>query len=176
MRVRDHIAISTAAVAVSRRWLGGNAATLWAGGVLIDTDHYLAFCLQEGRVSPAAAVRSYEAPSVSEHWATRAFHAPLVVLAVILLGARRRALMALGVGMGLHVLLDTGHEARMNRTRAAALERDRHTCQACGARTGHVGTHLARQPRLLPSYRPRNVVSLCDPCHELAHTRQAGTA
>jgi hypothetical protein len=176
MRVRDHVAISTAAAVLSRRWLGRNAMALWAGAVLIDSDHYLAFCLQEGRVSPAAAVRFYGGPAASEHWATRAFHAPLAVLAVLGLGARLRPLTALGFGMSLHVMLDAGHEARMGHTRAAALERDRHTCQSCGARaTPHVGTHLARQPWLLPSYRPRNVVSLCGPCHELAHARQAST-
>lgn len=173
MRVRDHIAISTAAAVLSRRWLGRNAVALGAGAVLIDSDHYLAFCLQEGRVSPVAALHFYEGPVVSETWATRAFHAPLAVLTVLCLGARRRPLTALGLGMGLHVMLDAGHEARMNRARAAALERDQHTCQACGERAAHVGTHLARQPWLLPSYRPRNVVSLCSPCHELAHARRA---
>jgi hypothetical protein len=173
MRVRDHIAISTAAAVLSRRWLGRNALALWAGAVLIDSDHYLAFYLQESRVSPAAALRFYGGPAPSEHWATRVFHAPAAVLTVLGLGMRRRPLSALGFGMGLHVILDAGHEARMSHTRTAALERDQHTCQGCGARTAHVGTHLAQQPWLLPSYRPANVVSLCGPCHELAHAPRA---
>jgi hypothetical protein len=169
VRVRDHIAISTVAAAAARPRLGRDAALLWAGAVLIDVDHYLAFCLQERRLDPVAAVRFYGRAVSSEHWATRAFHAPLLVLAVLALGARVRPLGAVGVGMGLHVMLDTGHETRMNRARSAALERDRHTCQGCGARHSRVGTHLLRQPRLLPSYRPQNVVSLCAPCHARAH-------
>jgi hypothetical protein len=169
MRVRDHIAISTAAAAMSGRWLGRNALALWAGAVLIDADHYLAFCLQERRVNPAAAVRFYGRAVVPEHRATRALHAPACVLGVLCLGARLRPLVAVGVGMGLHVMLDAGHEARMNRARADALDRDQNTCQACGTDTAQVVTHLARQPWLLPSYRPQNVVSLCDPCHARAH-------
>ena len=170
MRVRDHIAISTAAAVLSRRWLGRDAVALWAGGVLIDSDHYLAFCLRERRLSPAAAVRFYDRAYLPDHWATRAFHSPSALLCVASAGARVRPLAALALGMGLHVMLDAGHEARMTRTRAAALERDRRTCQACGGRT-RVGTHLSRQPWLLPSYGPGNIVSLCHPCHARAHAR-----
>jgi len=170
MRVRDHIAISTAAAVLSRRWLGRDALLLWAGGVLIDTDHYLAFCLRERRLSPAAAVRFYNRADVPDHWATRAFHSPSALLCVACVSARVRPLAAVALGMGLHVMLDAGHETRMMRTRRAALERDQHTCQACGGRT-HVGAHLSRQPWLLPSYGPGNVVSLCNPCHVRAHSR-----
>jgi hypothetical protein len=176
MRVRDHIAISSAAAVLSRRWIGRNASLLWAGAVLIDSDHYFAFCLQEGRVSPTAALRFYNRPVVPEHWAARAFHTPVAVLAVFCLGARMRPLTVLGFGMGLHVMLDTVHEARMDHARAVALYRDRHTCQMCGAHAGHVGTHLSRQPWLLPSYRPQNVVSLCTPCHVLVHAPQTSAA
>jgi hypothetical protein len=176
MRVRDHIAISSAAALLSRRWLGRNAILLWSGGVLIDSDHYFAFCLQEGRVSPAAAVRFYNRAAAAQPRAARAFHTPFAVLAVFGLGGRSRSLTALGFGMGLHVMLDAVHEARMKYTRAAALERDQHTCQACGRRTAHVGTHLSRQPWLLPSYRPQDVVSLCSPCHVLAHAPQTSPA
>jgi hypothetical protein len=176
MRVRDHVAISTAAAIVSRRWLGRDALLLWAGAVLIDSDHYLAFCLQEGRVNPAAAVRFYNRIEASEHWATRAFHTPVAVLSVLGLGVRLRPLTAVGCGMALHALLDIGHEARMNGTRAAALERDRRTCQACGSNTANISTHVAGQPWLLPSYRPQNVVSLCSPCHAQAHARPRSAA
>jgi hypothetical protein len=175
MRVRDHVVIATAAAALSRRRLGRNAVGLWAGAVLIDFDHYLAFCLQEGRVSPAAAVRFYGQPEVPRHWARRAFHAPGAVLAVLALGARLRPLAALGFGMALHVMLDVGHEAGMHRTRAAALDRDRGTCQRCGTHGSDVSTHLTRQPWLLPSYRRGNVVALCRACHVLAHAAQASS-
>jgi hypothetical protein len=176
MRVRDHIAISTAAAAVSRRRLGRSAVLLWAGGVLIDFDHYVAFCLQEGRMNPIAAMRFYGRATVPEHWATRAFHSPAAVLAVFALGARMRPLRTVGIGMVLHIALDVAHEARMRNLRAAALERDRHDCQACGAHTSDVGTHVSQQPWLLPSYRPENVVSLCGPCHVLAHAPERSAA
>jgi hypothetical protein len=169
MRVRDHIAISTAAASVSRRWLGRSALLLWAGAVLIDLDHYLAFCLQERRLSPVAAVRFYGRAVVPRHWATRAFHTPFAVLGTFALAKRLRPLKVLGLGMGVHVLLDAGHEARMHHVRSAALDRDRRTCQACGARHADVATHVSRQPWLLPSYRPENLVSLCGPCHARAH-------
>jgi hypothetical protein len=176
MRVRDHIAISSAAALLSRRWLGRDAILLWSGAVLIDSDHYLALCLQEGRVSPAEAVRFYNRAAAVQPRGARAFHSPFAVLAVLGFRGRSRPLTALGLGMGLHVMLDAIHEMRMKYTRAAALERDQHTCQACGGRTAHVGTHLSRQPRLLPSYRPQNVISLCSPCHGRAHARQMSAA
>ena len=176
MRVRDHIAISSAVALLSSRWLGRNAILLWSGAVLIDSDHYLAFCLQEGRVSPAAAVRFYNRAASAQPRAARAFHTPFAVLAVFGLGGRSRSLTALGLGMGLHVMLDAVHETRMRYTRAAALELYQQTCQTCGWRAPQVGTHLSQQPWLLPSYRPQNVVSLCDPCHELAHAPQMSPA
>lgn len=176
MRVRDHIAIATGAAAVSRRWLGRDAMLLWAGAVLIDSDHYLAFLLQERRVNPVGAVRFFNQALVPEHRAARAFHTRSAVLGVLFLGARSRHFAALGCGMGLHVMLDSVHAACMKRARAAALERDRRTCRACGSRGANVGTHLSRQPWLLPSYEPHNVVSLCDPCHVRAHTSQLSVA
>ena len=176
MRVRDHVAISTAAAALSRRWLGRDAALLWAGAVLIDFDHYLAFWLQERRVSPGAALRFYSRPAVPDHWATRAFHTPLSLIAVACLGARQRRFRAVALGMWLHVALDASHETRMNRARSAALERDNRTCQACGAHAPEVATHVTQQPWVLPSYRPTNVVCLCTPCHVRAHETQASPA
>ena len=40
MRVRDHIALSTAGAVLVLPRLRGGALGLWAGSVLIDTDHY----------------------------------------------------------------------------------------------------------------------------------------
>jgi len=176
MRVRDHIAIATGAAALSRRWLGRDAVFLWAGAVLIDSDHYLAFLLAERRVNPAGAMRFYNQALVPEQSGARAFHSNPALFSVLCLGARSRPFAALGVGMGLHVMLDSFHEARMNRARAAALERDQRTCQACGSRTANVGTHLSRQPWLLPSYKPDDVVSLCDPCHVGVHAPHVRSA
>jgi 5-methylcytosine-specific restriction endonuclease McrA len=84
-------------------------------------------------------------------------------------------LLPVALGMALHVALDVGHEARMEAARAAALERDRFSCRVCGRRAPEVGTHLRRQPWLLPSYGVENLISLCDPCHEAAHAQEGGS-
>lgn len=169
MRVRDHIALSTAGAALFGRRIGGGVLSVWAGSVLIDVDHYVWFCLRERRLNPVSAVRYFNGADAPQHAATRGLHNPLALLAVLLVGARRPQLLAVAVGMGLHVALDRFHEALMDQARAAALRRDDLTCQGCGTRGPQVGTHLERQPWLLPSYGPRNLVSLCSACHHTAH-------
>jgi hypothetical protein len=169
MRVRDHIALATTASALARPWLRNGAMGLWAGSVLIDVDHYLWFCLRERSWNPKAAMRFFNAAHPPQHAATRVLHSPGAPLALLLLGVRRRALFWAGAGMLLHIALDVHHEARMDKARSEALERDGFTCQVCGARAPDIGTHLRSQPWLLPSYEPLNLVALCDPCHEAAH-------
>jgi hypothetical protein len=176
MRVRDHIALSTAGALLLRPWLGRGVLGLWAGGVLIDADHYVWFCVRRRSLNPAAAVRLFNEAHGPSGRATRALHSPAALLAFLLAGLRRPALLPLALGMAVHVALDAGHDARMDRTRAAALERDRFTCRACGRRAPGVGTHLRRQPWLLPSYRAHNLVSLCGPCHEAAHESEGRAA
>jgi hypothetical protein len=173
MRVRDHIALSTAGAALLQPWLGRSAWGLWVGGVLVDVDHYAWFCLRKRQWDPAAAVRFFNQSHPPQRPATRVLHSPLAPLTVLLLGVRRRWLLPLGLGMCLHVALDACHEVRMDEARAAALARDDFTCKACGARTQHVGTHLRRQPWLLPSYEAQNLVSLCGLCHEAEHSSPA---
>ena len=46
MRVRDHIALSTAGAVLARPWLDSGALGLWAGGVMVDVDHYAWFCVR----------------------------------------------------------------------------------------------------------------------------------
>ena len=169
MRVRDHIVLSTAAAGIGWRWLGPSVAGLWAGGVLIDADHYLWFCLHERGVSPRAAVRFFNAAHAPQHAATRALHRPTALIALLLASARLPRLLPLAAGMLLHASLDAFHDGRMDRARAAALHRDRFACQTCGSRGPHVGTHIRHQPWLLPSYRTQNLISLCGPCHAAAH-------
>jgi hypothetical protein len=175
MRVRDHIVLSTAGAALLSRRLGRGVLSVWAGAVLIDVDHYVWFCLREHRLNPVSAVRYFNGADTPQHTATRGLHSPLALLAVLLLGARRPQLLAVALGMGLHVTLDRFHETRMNQARTAALRRDDLTCQGCGTRGPQVGTHLERQPWLLPSYSSRNLTSLCPPCHRAAHERRLGS-
>lgn len=137
--------------------------------MLIDVDHYLWFCVRHRRLSPAAAVRCFQRAHAPRDAATRVFHSPLAVLAACLLALRRPRWLGAASGMALHVVLDAVHEARMDAARQVALQRDESSCRGCGARGPEVGTHLERQPWLLPSYRPENLVSLCGSCHERAH-------
>jgi hypothetical protein len=176
VRVRDHILISTAAAVLAAPFIGRGALSLWAGGVLIDADHYAWFCLQERRLSLPAAVHFFNQADAPHHSATRALHAPAALLSVLLLGLRQRRLLPVALGMGLHVALDAHHRARMDRARSAALVRDGYSCQVCGTAAAPVNAHIWRQPRLLPSYRAQNLITLCGQCHEAAHARLRGQA
>jgi hypothetical protein len=169
LRVRDHVLIATAGAALAAPFIGRRALGLWAGSVLIDADHYAWFCLRQRRVSPLAAARFFNGADVPGYPATRALHAPVVLPLVFLLGLRDSRLLPAGLGMGLHVALDTWHVAQLDRARSAALKRDGHTCQACGAPSACA--HVWRQPILLPSYQVQNLISLCRACHEAAHAR-----
>jgi hypothetical protein len=174
MRVRDHLVLSVAGAALLRPWAGGSALGLVAGGVLIDADHYAWFCLSQRSLNPVAAVRFFNEAGPPQHAATRALHSPIVLLGVLLAGLHQRRLLPLALGMGLHVVLDAHHRARMDEARAAALFRDRFSCQACGSQATPVDTHIRRQPWLMPSYATKNLISLCRPCHEAAHLNARG--
>jgi hypothetical protein len=169
LRVRDHVLISTAGAALAAPFIGRRALGLWAGSVLIDADHYAWFCVRQRRVSPRAAARFFNGADVPGYRATRALHAPVVLPLVFLLGLRHSRLLPVGLGMALHVALDTWHVARLEQARSAALERDGQTCQACGAPSACA--HVWRQPMLLPSYQVQNLISLCRACHKAAHAR-----
>lgn len=174
MRVRDHLALGSAGAAVASPWAGASAAGLLAGSVLIDVDHYLWFCLHRRDLSPSAAMRFFDQPQAPQHAGTRVLHSPGALLAASALAVARPRLRALAVGMTVHVALDAYHERRMNEARARALERDGYACRRCGVGGQAVGTHLERQPRLLPDYGTENLVALCGPCHELAHAGAGG--
>jgi hypothetical protein len=176
LRVRDHIALSTAGATAVSPWMGPRAIGLWAGGVLIDTDHYLWFCVHHRRLNPLAGMRAFNQAHAPQHSATRVLHSPGALLTVLLLATCRPRLLPLAAGMSLHVGLDAYHEARMGQARATALERDGSSCQGCGAHGADIGTHLRRQPWLLPSYEAENLVSLCGRCHEIAHEDPRGSA
>jgi hypothetical protein len=171
VRVRDHILISTAGAALAAPFIGRGAVSLWAGGVLIDADHYVWFCLQQRRLNLPAAMHFFNEAGPPQHSATRALHAPAALVFLSMLALRQRRLLPVAVGMGLHVALDTYHLAHMDRARSAALARDGNSCQVCGTATPPIGAHVWRQPRLLPSYRAHYLISLCTRCHEAAHAR-----
>ncbi len=170
MRVRDHIAVSATGAALLHRCLDRGALGFWAGGVLVDVDHYLWFGLREHRWSPLAAMRFFNEAQPPQHAATRALHNPVAPIALVLLAGRRPALLSLALGMALHLALDACHDARLDEARSVALRRDRFTCQSCGKSVANVSAHVRQQPWLLPSYKPQNLVALCGPCHEAAHS------
>ena len=163
MRVRDHIALSTAGAALLSRRLGRGVVSVWAGGVLIDVDHYVWFCLRERRVNPVSAVRYFNGGHTPQHAATRGLHSPLALLAVLVLGARRPQLLAVALGMAVHVAMDRFHEARMDQARAAALRRDDLTCQGCGTRGPRGGNAPGATAVAAAVVRPQNLISLCRP-------------
>jgi hypothetical protein len=174
VRVRDHVLISTAGAALAAPFIRRNALGLWAGGVLIDADHYAWYCLKQRRLSPRAAAQFFNQADPPQYSATRALHAPAAVGAVALLGLRQHRLLPVALGMALHVALDAHHEARMGKARADALKRDDFRCQACDSQESPVHAHVWRQPKLLPSYRMRNLISLCLRCHEEVHMNGKG--
>jgi hypothetical protein len=149
--------------------MGRRAFGWWIGSILVDADHYLWFCVRHGPASPLTAARYFGGAQPARRASTRLLHSPVALSIGLALGARRREAMPIALGMGLHVALDVLHDARLRAARTRALQRDQFTCQACGTRGAHVGTHLTRQPRLLPSYRVKSLVSLCGSCHDAAH-------
>jgi hypothetical protein len=169
MRVRDHIAISTAGAALLRPLLGRRVRAFWAGSVLIDVDHYAWYVVRQRDTSPVEAIRFFGQAHAPEQRATRSLHSVPALVAALILGLVRRPLLPVTLGMGFHVALDRGHATRLGDARTAALERDGFACCKCGARGSGVETHLHGQPWLLPSYRPRNLTSLCRSCHEGVH-------
>jgi len=141
----------------------------WAASILIDVDHYLWFAVRNRRLNPVVAVRSFNNAQAPEHSESRLMHHPAVLVTLWLLSSRWRAIRLPVLGMTFHVGLDTYHRSRTTRARAAALDRDRLTCQVCGATDPDLVAHLWRQPPLLPSYSVEHLVTLCGDCHEIAH-------
>ncbi len=68
--------------------------------------------------------------------------------------------------------IDYAHSKWSAKARKLTLERDQGVCRLCGAADDTVVAHIWRQPKVLPSYRIEHLVSLCGPCHELAHAKR----
>jgi hypothetical protein len=173
MRVRDHVALASGAAALLYPRLGASVAVPWAASIFIDVDHYLWFLARHRSLNPVAAVRLYNQADAPQHRATRPFHHPAALALMVLVSRRRRAAELPLMGVAFHVGLDVYHRARTAKVKAAALARDRFTCEVCGAQTADVVAHVWRQPRILPSYRLDHFVTVCGPCHEAAHARGA---
>jgi 5-methylcytosine-specific restriction endonuclease McrA len=173
MRVRDHIALSSTGAALVQPWLRRGAIGFWAGGVLVDVDHYAWVCVRKRLWSPRAAMRFFNEAHPPQHRETRVLHSPVVPLALLVAALRRPALVAVAAGVAVHLALDVHHQTRMDAARAVALERDGFSCQACGSHAPGIGTHLQGQPWLMPSYQPHNLVALCESCHETAHAARS---
>jgi len=171
MRVRDHVALASGAAALLYPRLGASVAVPWAASIFIDVDHYLWFLARHRSLNPVAAVRLYNDADAPQHRAARPFHHPAPLSLMVLASRRRRAAVLPLMGVAFHVGLDVYHRARTAEAKAAALDRDRFTCQVCGAQTADVVAHVWRQPRVLPSYRLDHFVTVCGPCHRAAHAR-----
>jgi hypothetical protein len=163
--------LSTAGAALLYPRLGRSVLGGWAASILIDADHYVWYCVSERRMNPVSAVRFFNEARPPHHRSTRVLHSPAVLLSMLLLGARYPKALPLAMGMCAHAALDVLHESRMAGARAYALQRDEYTCQRCGETTRGVDAHLRRQPWLLPSYRPQNLIALCSDCHDAEHAR-----
>lgn len=171
MRVRDHVLLSTGGASLLYPWIRGRVIIPWAASILIDLDHYLWFCMHERSMDLRQAVRYFNQAQPSKHAGTRLLHHPGVLLLLLILSARWRWAALLLTGMTFHIGLDIYHNSRLDRAREAALHRDRRTCQQCGVWGPSVVAHQWGQPRLLPSYRPDYLTSLCARCHEVAHVK-----
>jgi hypothetical protein len=169
VRVRDHVVLSTTGAALLWPWLAGQVLPAWAASILIDVDHYAWFIVRHRRVNPIAAVRFFNGSSPASHSATHVLHSPVVMLLLLSAAVRRRSLLPVLLGMAFHVGLDWSHEARLSRARAVVLRASESRCSWCGASGSNVSAHLWRQPVLLPSYDPSNLVALCVDCHRDAH-------
>jgi hypothetical protein len=173
MRVRDHVALASGVAALLYPRLRASVAVPWASSIFIDVDHYLWFLARHRSLDPVAAVRLYNDADAPQHGATRPFHHPAALSLMLLVSTRQRAVALPLMGVAFHVGLDVYHRARTAEAKAAALARDRFTCQVCGAQTADVVGHVWRQPRILPSYRLEHFVTVCGRCHAAAHARGA---
>jgi hypothetical protein len=176
MRVRDHVALSTAGALLLLPRLGPVVAAPWAASILIDVDHLLWYCLHARCLNPAAALRYFNGAHPAHHVGARLLHSFWALALLVTLGARWRGAQLLVLGMGFHVALDNYHQTRVALVRRTALGRDGYTCQRCGTKGADIVAHCYRQPWLLPSYRAECFVSLCVTCHDDAHapTQRAG--
>lgn len=169
MRVRDHVLLSTLAAATLYPALGRKALVPWAASIFIDVDHYAWYCLKHRSFNLREAIRYFGQAQPEQHAGTRRLHSLDVLLAVGIASIWWWPLRLVLAGLVFHVSLDALHAARIATARELTLERDHATCRCCGVSDETVVAHMWRQPPVLPSYQPDTLVSLCGPCHEIAH-------
>lgn len=172
MRVQDHLVLSTLAAAALYPVLGRKVVVPWAASLLIDVDHYAWYTISRRSLNPLEAVRYFNQAQPEQHAGTRRLHSPDVLGALWLGGMLWKPLRLVFFGFLFHMSIDYAHSKWSAKARRLTLERDQSTCRLCGTADDTVVAHIWRQPRVMPSYRLEHLVSLCGPCHELAHAKR----
>jgi hypothetical protein len=172
VRVQDHLVLSSIAAAALYPVLGRKVVVPWAASLLIDVDHYAWYTLSRRTLNPIEAVRYFNQAQPEQHAGTRRLHSPDVLGALWLGGQLWKPLRLVFYGFLFHMSVDYAHSKWSAKARRLTLERDQGVCRRCGAADDTVVAHIWRQPKVLPSYRIEHLVSLCGPCHELAHARR----
>lgn len=172
MRVQDHVVLSTIAAVALYPVLRRKVVVPWAASLLIDVDHYAWYTFAHGSLNPLEAVRYFNQAQPEQHAGTRSLHSPAALATLAAGGLVWKPLRLVLYGFLFHVGIDLFHAQRSARARRLTLERDQHTCRRCGRADETVVAHIWRQPKVLPSYRLEHLVSLCGPCHEVAHARR----
>ena len=171
MRLHTHLATSTMLAAALYRRAPLRAALLIAGGVLLDTDHYLLYALRSGNWNPLAALR-YDgwrhAPRAAADTRQRygslrsIFHHAWLTLPLVWgISARCQILRPLAIGVTLHLALDAPFKQLDWRVWRRAGDR----CERCGARgRDHRVIHLVPPRHGGARWALENRAAWCRPC------------
>jgi hypothetical protein len=152
MRLRTHILTSALLGAALYPRAPRRAALLLAGGVLLDTDHYVLYALRSGDWSPLGALRydswrnrKIQAGDTRQRFGSlrSIFHSARITLPLVWLLSRRcPALRPFAIGVTLHLALDTSPLRMDWRVWRRAAGR----CECCGRRGLKRGIHYVTPP------------------------------
>lgn len=171
MRLRTHLVSSLLLGAALYPRAPRKAALLLAGGVLLDTDHYLLYALRSGNWNPLSALR-YDRwrllPRGADDTRRRfgplrsPFHHARITLPLVWLAARRwPGLRPIAIGVTLHLALDLPFLHFDWRVWRRASGR----CERCGASGVRLGVFYLLSPRHGGSaWALDNRAAWCDPC------------
>ncbi len=180
MHPRHHLILSTAAAIALYPRLGRRVAIPWAASLLADLDHVPPFVWRHGLVSPAIMWRHFRSDSDEER--PHLLHNWVVILIGLALAPLLPLLGLAAVGLAFHRLLDDLHGllqtswrrwqwrvSAKGRLHARLHRRDGYTCQVCGATGQPLELHSIAPPGQADREEPRNLISLCVPCHRRLH-------